>query len=323
MKLLALLLMLLPGLARAQEFPQRFTHMFGETTVQTAPQRVVSLGYVGHDHLLALGVVPVALRYWYGPFPGGLWPWAQPLLQGQDSVVLRGELSFERIALLEPDLILAISSGITAQDYRMLSRIAPTIASEADYGDYNTPWEVQALTIGRATGHLAKAQAQVDAIHAKMAAIRAAHPEWAGMTAVAAAMNGGEPSVFLPGDVRADLLVALGFQVPPAVEAHRGQGFYLPLSAEDLSPLEADVLLWLGGTDKGDALNGLALRPTLRVVQQGREIWADGILAGAMGHATLLSLPFVLDQLLPEVVAAADGDPATVVPTAQAAGLLK
>lgn len=310
-----------PG-AAAQEFPQRFPHMYGETLLERPPERVVSLGYVGHDHMLALGVIPVALRYWYGPFAGGVWPWAQAALGGAKPLAIRGELSFERIALLEPDLILAISSGISAQDYRMLSRIAPTIASETRYGDFNTPWRVQALTIGRALGRLEAAEASVAAIDARMAAIRAAHPEWAEMTGVAAAAFAGEPAAFLPGDARADALTDLGFQTPPVLAAHAGGSFYLPLSPEDLSPLDAGVLLWAGGTAKADSVKALALRPTLRAMREGREIWADELMAGALGHATALSLDWALDRLVPDLEAAADGDPATPVPSAAAAGLI-
>lgn len=320
--LAALLGALLAGGAAAQDFPQRFVHMHGETLVETKPERVVSLGYVGHDHLLALGVVPAALRYWYGPYAGGVWPWAREALGGAEPVTLSGEISFETIALLEPDLILAISSGIGAQDYRMLSRLAPTIASEAAYGDYNTPWEVQALTIGRAVGRLAEAEAQVAAIKARMAEIRAAHPQWAETTAVAAAAFGAEPAAFLPGDSRADLLANLGFQIPQALAAHAGSSFYLPLSGEDLSPLDAGVLLWVVGTARADAVKAMALRPTLRAVREGREVWADELMAGALGHASLLSLPWVLDRLIPELEAAADGDPATPVPSALASGLI-
>ncbi|MDN3711246.1 hypothetical protein QWZ10_04285 [Paracoccus cavernae] len=46
-------------------------------------------------------------------------------------------------------------------------------------------------------------------------------------------------------------------------------------------------------------------------------------MAGALGHATLLSLPWVLDRLPAEIAAAADGDPLTKVPSAQAAGLIR
>lgn len=317
-----LLALLVPGMAPAQEFPQTLAHRFGETVVEARPERVVSLGYIGHDNLLALGVVPVAIRHWFGDTPHGVWPWAESDLGEARPLVLRGEVSMEQVAALQPDLILAPGSGITAEEYAVLSQIAPTVASPAEYGEFNIPWDVHALILGRATGRLAEAEATVAAIKARMAAIRAAHPGWQGQTGVAAYLWAGEPGAFLPGDTRANLLVDLGFAPPPAIAALAAPGsFFSPLSPEDLAPLEADVLVWMGDSGDPSALAALPLRRTLAAHAEGREIWADPLLAAAMSHASLSSLPYALDRLEPELAAAADGDPATRVPSATEAGL--
>lgn len=316
--LAALLLLGFPALA--QDFPQRFEHAFGETVVPEQPQRVVSLGYVGHDDLLAIGVVPVALRYWFGDVPNGVWPWAETALGEARPEVLQGEVSMERVAALAPDLILAVSSGITAEEYAVLSQIAPTVASEARYGGFSTPWDVQALTLGRATGHLAEAEAQVAAIRDRLARLRAEHPEWQGRSAVAAYLWSGTPGVFLPGDSRVNLLAELGFVTPPAVAA-LGDGFFAELSPEDLGLLDADLLVWVSSDGDTAPLRDLPLRPTLRAHGEGREVLADALLGSAMSHASLLSLPYALDRLVPEIEAAIDGDPATGVPSAQEAQL--
>src|SRR5690349_15122229 len=117
--------------AQAQDFPVTIEHMYGSTTITKAPERVVSLGFAGHDNILALGVHPIAVRYWYGDYPHGVWPWAEDALGGTEPVVLKGDINIEQIAALRPDLILAISSGITREQYDLLSQIAPTVASEA------------------------------------------------------------------------------------------------------------------------------------------------------------------------------------------------
>lgn len=315
-----LALLVAPAAAWASGFPQQFAHRFGVTEVGAMPERVVSLGYTGHDDLLALGVVPVALRYWYGDWPRGVWPWAEAALGEAQPVVLRGDLSMERIAALAPDLIIAISSGITAEDYAILSQIAPTIGPEARYGDFGTPWEVRALTTGRATGREELAQGRIGAIRARMAAIREAHPDWQGKTAVAAYYWAGTPGVFRAGDPRAEVLTDLGFVLPPAFAAP-GAAFFTEISSEDLTPLDVDLLLWVTETPDSSAIAGMPLRPTLRAVREGREVLADPLLAGALSHASLLSIPYTLDRLVPEIAAAVDGDPATPVPSAVAAGL--
>ena len=111
----------------AQDFPQTFEHRFGTTVVESRPERVVSLSYQNHDNFLALGVVPVGIRYWYGDYPFGVWPWAQEALGDAEPFVIEGEISIEAIAALEPDLIEAVWSGITEEEYQLLSEIAPVI----------------------------------------------------------------------------------------------------------------------------------------------------------------------------------------------------
>ena len=50
---------LLTGLLQpvhGQTFPVKIPHEFGETVIAEEPKRVVSISYIGHDFLLALGV---------------------------------------------------------------------------------------------------------------------------------------------------------------------------------------------------------------------------------------------------------------------------
>ncbi|MQY43921.1 hypothetical protein GG681_14840 [Epibacterium sp. SM1969] len=62
-------------------------HSFGTTLIEGTPKRVVSLSFVGHDFLLSLGVVPIALRYWYGGHEHGVFPWGEQLLGDAEPVV--------------------------------------------------------------------------------------------------------------------------------------------------------------------------------------------------------------------------------------------
>jgi iron complex transport system substrate-binding protein len=97
--------------------------------------------------------------------------------------------------------------------------------------------------------------------------------------------------------------------------------FAMTMSGEDLSALDADVLIWFAERADIASVRDLALRTGLRAHVEGREIHADEMLASAFSHASLLSLPYVLDTLVPMIELAADGDPATVVPSAVEAGL--
>ncbi|MEM1160354.1 MAG: ABC transporter substrate-binding protein, partial [Pseudomonadota bacterium] len=115
-----------PGLADG--WPVEIANRYGTTRIEAAPTRVLSLSYVGHDFLLSLGVRPIAVRHWYGDHPHGVWPWARDALGDARPEVLRGDINVERIARLAPDLIVGQWSGMTAADYALLSRIAPTLA---------------------------------------------------------------------------------------------------------------------------------------------------------------------------------------------------
>src|SRR5690554_761360 len=139
------------SLAMAQSFPLTIEHKFGSSTIPAKPERVVSLDYNGADNLLALGVQPVAIRYWYGDYPRAVWPWADAVMT-QTPQILRGDLNFEQITSTNPDVIIALWSGITVEDYERLSLIAPVVAVPSGVGDYALSWEDQALIAGRAVG---------------------------------------------------------------------------------------------------------------------------------------------------------------------------
>ena len=308
--------------AAAQDFPQTFEHRFGTTVVEARPERVVSLDYGGQDDLLALGVVPVGQRFWYGDYPLGTWPWAQEALGEASFAMLEGDLNVEQVAALDPDLILAQYSGITEEQYGLLSQIAPVIAAEARFDDYSTPWDVRIRTMARAVGRSEEAERQVGAIEARLAQVAADHPEWQGLTAAVVTYWNDGPSAYTSEDPRAQILAQMGFVTPPAIdEAASDNTFYVAFSNEDVAAFDADVVVWL---DDGGAIQGavdMPLRRTMRAHREGREAYADDLLSGAFSFSSLLSLPYALDRLVPQLEAAADGDPATPVPEAVAAGL--
>ena len=136
-------------------FPVTFDTKFGETVIESKPERVVSVGYTEGDLILALGVTPVAIRDWYGDQPNGLWPWAAatPAAQAGDIEVLpSAEINFEQVAALDPDVIFAIGSGIEQEQFDALSEIAPVVAQSDEYNDFGTPWDVTQVMIGKALG---------------------------------------------------------------------------------------------------------------------------------------------------------------------------
>ena len=321
---LLLVVMVLAGLSQASGNEQRaieIAHRYGTTEIKGTPRRVVSLSFIGHDFLLALGVKPVALRYWYGQYPFGVWPWAQDALGDAEPVVMRGELDIELIASLEPDLIVGIWSGMSEDDYRLLSRIAPTVAPTAEHGDYGTPWRAMMRTLGKATGRSDEAERTIDGVDRKIARLRTQYPDWQGKSATF--VWPGELGAYTSRDIRGRLLAELGFEVAAAVDdLRRGDLFYVLISEEDLSPIDTDVLIWLHSSDAPDRIRGLPLRKTMRAYKEGRELYADEILSSALSHSSPLSLDYALDRLAPLLAQATDGDPGTRGESSAKAGLV-
>ncbi len=302
--------------AFAQQYPLTIEHKFGTTIIEAAPTRVASVDYNGADNLLALGIQPVAIRYWYGDAENGLWPWAQSLLLSNPEV-LRGDLNFEQIATSEPDVILAIWSGITPDEYDQLSKIAPVVAVPKGVGDYALSWDQLALIAGEATGKLEEAELLVADLRADIAAMAARNPEWQGLTAAVAYYWNDTLGVYAGNDIRPLLLSNLGFRVPDQVTDATPSGeFALTFSEEELDIIDADVLIWVtdGSQSQRNKIEGLALRPALTAFQEGREVFTDNVLTAAFSHGSLLSLPFALEQLEPRINAAIDRDTATEVP---------
>lgn len=312
-RFVAALALMMAGVAvsMADEFPVTLTHKFGTTTIEKQPQRVVSLGFAGIDNLLALGVKPVAVRYWYGDYEYAAWPWAQGALGDAKPDVLKGDINIEQIAALQPDVIMAVSSGITQEQYDLLSQIAPVVASEAQYGDYGTPWQADVRTDGKALGLTEKAEAAIKTIEDRFAEIRAAHPDWEGQSAAVGFYWNDAPGAYRSIDIRPRMLEALGFKTPEAIDKLAAPDvFFVSTSAEDMSPLDTDLLIWFDDEGKVETLK---LRPQMRAFKEGREIFPDAILSGAFSYSSLLSIDYALDHLVPLIEAAVDGDPATVV----------
>lgn len=306
----------LPSVGAA--FPVTIEHKFGETTIDAEPLRVVSVGFGEHDGLLALGVIPVAVRDWYGDQPYATWPWAQDELGDAQPVVLASdEENFEQIATLDPDLIVGISSGMTEEQYEILSAIAPTVAQPGEYIDYGTPWDVSLEITGRAVGRSTEAQQVIADTKQLFADARAAHPEFADATAAVTYFFDEAPGAYGSGDVRSRALTDLGFTIPAEIDELAGDAFFVSISAEDLSIIDTDVVVWIGsGADPFDGIRALPTRPSTRAFKEGREIAADELLSGAFSHANPLSFEYVIEQLVPELALAVDGDPATPVASA-------
>jgi iron complex transport system substrate-binding protein len=295
-----------PATEQAGAFPVTVEHAFGSTEVTAEPERIVTVGLTEQDGVLALGMAPVGVTEWYGDQPFATWPWAQDELGDAEPEVLSQTdgFQYERIAALEPDLILGLNAGIDEESYARLSEIAPTIAHAAGAEAYFSPWREQTRMIGQALGKEADAEALIADVDAEFEAAAAEHPEFDGINVIFLqnAFYDGQAIAYQEG-LSTDFLTDLGFVIPddldPFVGSAEGSQAFIPL--EQLTVLDAaDVLLW--ATESPDdrvALEQEPLYTNLEEVQAGHQVFTDGLSAGAIYFTSPLSLPFALEALVP------------------------
>lgn len=295
-------------------------HKYGSTEISGRPERVVTVGLTDQDPVLALGVKPVGIKQWYGDYPNAVWPWAQDELGDAEPEVLPAtELNFEQISTLNPDLILGQNSALTQEDYDTLSEIAPTIAQPGDYVDFGVPWQEQTRKTGRALDREDRTESLVSDVEDRFAQAREEHPEFEGARGVVVGVvkkgDSYAPAPYSPEDVRGRFMNVLGFEQPAEIRELAGDAFFTEISREKLDLLDnADVVIWVE-TDSGfGPVKEDQLYQRLDIAQENRDVFLeDKVLNGAFSFATVLSLPLVLDELVPKIAAAVDGDPETGV----------
>lgn len=199
-------------------------HALGEAVITEKPERIVTLGQGSTETAIALGTVPVGIEeYPWGSDDSGYLPWIHEALTEQGAELPEQftgstELDIEAIVALEPDLILAPWSGVTQEQFDVLTDIAPTVAYEEE--PWVITWQEQIEVIGEAMGQPEEAQELIEDIDTQLA--DAAREEYAGLTFSYIYNTGpGTLGVFFPGEQRVAMVSALGLTVDPVVEELR------------------------------------------------------------------------------------------------------
>lgn len=302
--LFALLLLTSPALA--QTFPLTIAHAYGETTIPAKPQRIVTWGWAAQDAVIALGEVPVGVPFFgYGGDSTGALRWtreAVAALGAEFPTILPDsgrEPPVEAIAALKPDLILAVYSGITDEQYKLLSGIAPVVAFPET--PWDTSWQDTITITGKAMGKPSEAEALVAELEQFIADETAKYPELAGATFAAIAEWNGQVNVYGNLDSRVRFLVDAGLASAPSVtELANGQDLYFMLSLETLDQLTADVLVSYFETPETDAAffgnSVIALAPQVASGAVARVVGAE--LINSVSPPSALSLKWGYPQYI-------------------------
>ena len=298
--------------AAADSFPVTVQHKLGTTVVPAAPQRIISVGLTEQDFVLALGQVPVAVTDWYGDQPDAIWPWATASLgSATPPTVLNSAdgIDYLGVASRKPDLILGLNAGLDAESYARVSQIAPTIGPPLGAAnDYFDSWQSYLQTIAAAMGRSAQGSALETSIKQSFAQAAAANPQFAGKNVVwlQNAVSDGNFYAY-PQGLGTEFITDLGFQIPDVLDQYvPAEGGQALIPAERIAVLDAaDYLIWATESDADrvalEALPGFA---DLAAVKAGRSIYTGAVLSGAMYFASPLSLPYVADNLVPQLAGA-------------------
>ncbi|SMX77941.1 iron complex transport system substrate-binding protein [Brevibacterium sp. 239c] len=196
-------------------------HALGKAVIEDEPERVVTLGQGSTETAIALGKTPVGMEeYAWGSDDTGYMPWIHEAVKEKGDDLPKQfqgdtELDVEAIAELEPDVILAPWSGITADQYKQLDAIAPTVAYPEQ--PWTIKWDEQITTVGKALGQEKESEGLVDDIKKQLS--EAKRSEYKGLTFSYIYNDGpGTLGVFYPNEQRVAMVSALGLTPDPVVE---------------------------------------------------------------------------------------------------------
>ena len=296
------------------KYPIKIQHAYGETVIKSEPKNIATISWGNHDVPLALGVVPVGVsKANYGKSDeNGLLPWtAQKYKElGVEKPVVYDDidgLDYEAISDSNPDVILAAYSGITQEEYDLLSQIAPVVAYPKNA--WQTLWREQITMDATAMGKQAEGEKLVKDLDALIKEKTANYTDLKGKTAVFCYFNPadlGKFYIYLPTDPRAAYLTDLGLSFPESISKLGADSFSIEISAENIDVLkDADILVAYGNDDLLKALQSDALLGTVPAVKNGAvALIEDGSVLSASCTPSALSIPATIDEYL-EILGAA------------------
>lgn len=285
-------------------FPATVPTAFGDVTIPEEPQRVVALGWGDAETAIALGVRPVGAADWMEFGGDGLGPWVQQRYDTPPAQLGTMELDLERIAALEPDVILDTRSSGDPQRYDQLSKLgAPVIAPPAGAPQYLTTWQDQLAMVGAALGRTQQAERLRADLDGKFARAAREHPEFRGTEVALGSRTSSGYGVYLDGSSRMEFMRSLGFTNSRAIQQQARPGqFTMEISAERLDLLDADLTAMFPiYTDPAEVTRDPLYR-AVPSVRDGRSVMLpDQEPAGqAISSGSVLGLSYALDATVPE-----------------------
>lgn len=294
----------------AVSYPLTIEHAFGETVIESKPERVATVGWENQDTPLALGVAPVGVSAAnYGLVTeNNLHPWTDEAFQslGVDSPVVFNDvdgLDYEAISDSHPDVILASYSGFTQEEYETLSQIAPVVPYKE--APWQTTWKEQTIENATGMGMKKEGEEKVAEVEALIEEKLADYPDLKGTKAAFCWISADDLSsfyIYMPSAPRASYLLDLGLEFPESVKelAENTSDFSITVSRENADQLkDVDMIVVYGDQSLLDALQEDELMSQIPAVKNGAVALIDSTsaLAGA-STPSILSIPYEIDEYL-------------------------
>lgn len=307
----------------APGFPVSLDHAFGTTEIPDKPKRIVTIGWMAHDVVAALGIAPVGVPEAWGGDADGYNPWFRTQIEDELHAELptvlpdEEEPDYEGILALEPDLILAPHSGLTDDQYAQLTEIAPTLAYQGKPW-VSEGWRDMTATVGKALGESDKADRLVTHTEKTMKNAIDAHPALEGTEFLyGQTFPEGQNNLYIytSDDPRVSFLREFGLVDSPSLERAvsnaEKDSYYGTLSLEDLDPLDADV--FVAWSDAPEQTKHSLYHPTFSrwtpIAGGNYLVLEDAAMGMATNGPTVLSIPWAIDEgFLDDLTSAKDGD---------------
>lgn len=281
-------------------FPAKVATKFGKVTIPEKPQRVVALGWGDAETALALGVQPIGQSDWLAFGGEGVGPWAKGMYKKSPKKIGTLEPEYEKIAALQPDLILDTKSSGAKSRYETLKKIAPTVAVPKGGDQYKISWEKQTEMVAQALGRKDQGKKLIAKTGKRFEAAAKAHPEFKGKTITLGARTGTEYGAYVHGTGRVDFVERLGFKNNPKVEAKAGKAFSIPVSRENLDLLDADLTVIAPIGVDAKKVTSDPLYKALPSVKDGRSLVFDNKdISSAFATDSVLSVSYALKKVVP------------------------
>lgn len=294
--------------ASADTFPLTITHAFGTTVIKKKPVRVATVSWENHEVPLALGVVPVGMTKvtWGDDNGDGVLPWTETRLKelGAKTPVLFDEtdgLPFEAIANTKPDVILAAYSGLTADDYKTLSAIAPVVAYPTTA--WGTSYEDTIRMNSRAMGMSAQGDALIASLHKDVATALDHEAVLKDKKILFMSIDPSDlsqVSFYTTHDTRPGFLASLGLPIPRIVteESAKSNAFYATVSAEHVERFDdVDLIVTYGDSSTVALLQADPLLSKIPAVKAGHvAILENRTPLASSANPSPLSIPWGIEK---------------------------